>query len=88
MACGLGLFLSLIVDGSVLELWKLTGERKKAQAQIEETKKQIAHLQQELIRAQDPEFIQRQARDRFNMVGEHDLLFLFPSESQKETASL
>ncbi len=81
LVCGVSLFMALAANGSLFELWKLHGEREKIFLKIEKAKRQIQDLSQELRLAQDPEFIKRQARDRFNMVGKDDLLFLFPSES-------
>lgn len=41
---------------------------------------QIRGLEKSLIEARDPAFIERQARDRLDLVRENDLVFVFPEE--------
>lgn len=47
------------------------------QVDILDLQKQSSHLDLQLKQAKDPRFIERQARDRLDLVGEHDLLFVF-----------
>ncbi len=48
------------------------------ESQIKDTRKSISHLAGQLKLAKDPTFIERQARDKLDMAGEDDLVFVFP----------
>lgn len=41
---------------------------------------EIGGLSQQLAKARDPSYIERQARDKFDLAGEHDLVFFFSDE--------
>lgn len=49
-------------------------------AEIEQTHENIASLNLQLTQAKDPAYIERQARDRLDLAGEHDLVFVFSDE--------
>lgn len=45
-----------------------------------ETKESIVKLKRLVAQAADPAFIERQARDRLDLAGEKDLVFVFPTQ--------
>lgn len=47
------------------------------QGQILKSKAQAKALDVQIKQAKDPSFIERQAKDKLDMVGEHDLVFVF-----------
>lgn len=49
----------------------------KIQKQILDSKQQAKALDMQIKQAKDPSFIERQAKDKLDMVGEHDLVFVF-----------
>jgi len=46
--------------------------------QILKAREQAKLLDMQIKQANDPSFIERQAKDKLDMVGEHDLVFVFP----------
>lgn len=73
-------FLSLLLNGSFLQLYGLDRDREILRNQIGELRHQIAFVDQQLILAKDPQFIQRQALDKYDLVSDHDLVFVFADE--------
>lgn len=71
---------SLVVNGSLLRLWGLHRDHQKLEDSIVATKSEIRSLDGQLLQAKDPAFIERQARDKFDLAGEHDLVFFFSDE--------
>jgi cell division protein FtsB len=72
--------LNLVVDGSLYRLWTLHREHGKIQANIVTLEQQNAKLKAQLQKAKDPAFLERDARDRFDLVSEGDLVFVFSEE--------
>lgn len=77
------LFLSLVASGTLLQLWGLHRNIKKIDVETQATTLKLQSLQKDLLRAQDPDFIEKQARERFDLVHEGDLVFVFSQESKK-----
>lgn len=76
--CSCILFYNLFLSGSIVKIWRLRTDQTRLENQIQLVKTQNIELVQKIKQAQDPEFIQRQAIDRFDMVSENDLVFYFP----------
>jgi cell division protein FtsB len=74
------IILNLIIDGSLLRLWTLHRDYKTIQNNIAQTEQQNAKLKIQLAKAKDPAFLEREARDRFDLVSEGDLVFVFSEE--------
>jgi cell division protein FtsB len=72
--------LSLLFNGGLLKLYSLHRDHQRLTDQIQSVRMQISELDQQLKRAKDPAFIERQALDRYDLVEEHDLLFVFADE--------
>ncbi|AGH94934.1 hypothetical protein A11Q_714 [Pseudobdellovibrio exovorus JSS] len=47
------------------------------ESQILKSREQAQLLDMQISQAKDPSFIERQALDKLDMVGEHDLVFVF-----------
>lgn len=78
----------LILDGSALRLWGLHRDHQVISTRIEEARRRSRQLEFRIQEAQQPEFIERAARDQFDLVKEGDLIFIFSdegSESQEKT---
>ena len=69
--------LGLFIDGSALRLWSLHREHAILLDKIEQAKTRLTRLQFKIQKAQQPEFIERAARDQFDLVREGDLIFFF-----------
>ena len=79
--CCLGIFIvSIILNGNVFRLWGLHRDFDRITSDIAQTKTNIAGLSGQLKQAKDPAFIERQARDKLDLAGEHDLVFVFPEQ--------
>ena len=72
--------LNLIVDGSLLRWWSLNRDYNLIQKNIQTLEQQNAKLKVQLHKAKDPMFLEREARDRFDLVSEGDLVFVFSEE--------
>lgn len=73
--------LSLIANGTFLQLYRLHRDQAVLHEQIRETKNHIVDLDKQLKMAKDPVFIERQALDNYDLVDEHDLIFVFSDEA-------
>ena len=67
-------------NGGLLNLYSLHRDFNRLNQQIETVQAQILDLDQQLKRAKDPAYIERQALDRYDLVEEHDLVFVFADE--------
>lgn len=72
----------MVIDGSVFRLMSLYREDAKIQAGIQSVQNQNQDIRDRLHKARDPAFIERVARDRFDLVSEGDLVFVFSEEGE------
>lgn len=72
--------VSVLLDGVLWRLWSLRRDTERLEMVIASTRTSILSLDRQLRQAKDPAFIERQARDRLDLVGENDLIFVFPEE--------
>ena len=77
MVCLVLIFLSLVVEGSLLQLWRLNRQTDQLKLKINEVSLISKNLKMNIRRASDLKYIDRQARDRFDLVGKDDLIFVF-----------
>lgn len=80
MCCLLIFAVSIVLNGNVFRLWGLHRDMDRINAEIQQTHQNIASLSGQLKQAKDPAFIERQARDKLDLAGEHDLVFVFPEQ--------
>lgn len=71
---------TLILNGLLWRLWGLHRDYERLTAEISETEGAIEKLNAQLRQAKDPSFIERQARDKLDLVSEKDLVFVFPEQ--------
>ena len=69
--------ISLFINGTLWRVWGLRRDRATITDQIESTQRQSEKLDVQIKQAKDPSYIERQARDKQDMVGENDLIFVF-----------
>jgi cell division protein FtsB len=74
--------LNLVIDGSLLRLWSLHRDRLGTEEKITALKTKTEEMKLRLKRAKDPAFLEREARDRFDLVSEGDLVFVFSEEEE------
>lgn len=80
VVCFLFFAMSLVFDGILWRLWGLRRDHDRMGSEISSLHGEIRSLDRQLKQARDPAFIERQARDRLDLVGENDLVFVFPEE--------
>lgn len=72
--------ISLFFNGAIWRVWSLHRDLKTIQEQIVASKAQSKALDMQIKQAKDPSFIERQAKDKLDMVGENDLVFVFSDQ--------
>ena len=80
VGCLLVGFISLIGEGSLLQLWRLHQSDKEMSRRIENLRKETENLSMRIKRASDPEFLELEASDYFDVVEKGDLIFVFSKE--------
>ncbi len=77
----LGLVVAnMILDGSLFRLWSLNRDHTAIQEKIQVLQSKNSDLKSRLKKAKDPAFLEREARNRFDLVSEGDLVFVFSEE--------
>lgn len=72
--------LNLVMDGSLFRLWGMHRDFENIKQNIHQLEQQNQKLTVQLAKAKDPAFLEREARDRFDLVSEGDLVFVFSEE--------
>lgn len=78
--CVFVFLVSVVLNGNAFRLWGLHRDQSHIQFEIENAHASITKLNLQLKEAKDPSFIERQARDKLDLAGEHDLVFVFADE--------
>ena len=78
LVCLFVFIISLFLNGGVWKVWSLRRDYSTIGQQITVAQKQSTVLDMQIHQAKDPAFIERQARDKLDMVSENDLIFVFP----------
>lgn len=73
---------SLLIDQSLLNLWRLHRQTNDLVQQSDQLRDKLKNIEQSILKAKDPTFIERLARDRFDLVSEGDLIFIFSENEQ------
>ena len=79
-ACLILVSFGLVLDGSLLRLWALHRDSQEMTEKLLQIEASSASLKRQIARAQDPQYIEQQARERFDLVGEKDLVFVFSDD--------
>ncbi len=69
--------INIILDGSLFRLWGLYRDHKDVQTQVAQLQLSTEEMTMRLKKAKDPSFLEREARDRLDLVSEGDLVFVF-----------
>lgn len=80
VVCFMIFVVSVVLNGNAFRLWGLHRDYSRIQYEIDNTHSTIIQLNSQLKEAKDPSFIERQARDKLDLAGEHDLVFVFADE--------
>ncbi len=77
LVCNILFVVSLFFNGAVWRVWGLRRDLATIAHQITKSKAQSLSLDMQIRQAKDQVFMERQAKDKLDMVGEHDLVFVF-----------
>lgn len=80
LLCLIFALAGILVDGTLYQMWELGVEKKNMQQKILTTEISIKKLQKQIRMAHDPRFIEREARDRFDLVNKDDIVFVFSDD--------
>lgn len=69
-----------LLDGTLYRIWELKNEQTKIQTKMVDTEQVLVKLKKQIKMANDPKFIEREAKDRFDLVEADDLVFVFSDE--------
>lgn len=67
----------VLLDGTLFRIWSLDRDRDRLEERIELVKGAIIEKERHIKEASRSEFIERQARERLDLVREGDLVFVF-----------
>ncbi len=70
--------ITLFFNGTLWKLWSLYRDEERLQNLTLNAKSEIIRVDLQIKQAKDPVYIERQARDKMDLVGDHDLIFVFP----------
>jgi cell division protein FtsB len=82
--CGLLIVVNLLADRSLFHLWSLYTDHVQLQQDIDSLQVRSTELRSKLQKAKDPSFLEKEARDRFDLVSRGDLVFVFTDEQELE----
>lgn len=74
------MFLNFIVDKTLFRVLLLSRDLKIVQNRIQDMETKNTEIQQKIKKAKDPEFIEKELRERLDYTEEGDLIFLFPDK--------
>ena len=80
--CSFVVCMHLILDGSFIRMWNLYNSRKVLENRIRDIQTKNALVKERLKKMYDSRFLEKEIRDRFNLVGEEDIIFIFSEESE------
>jgi cell division protein FtsB len=67
----------LLFDGSLFRLWRLNRDATELNRRMDKLRVESRELDQKIKRAKDPNFIELEAREKFDLASEGDLIFVF-----------
>lgn len=79
--------VNFIGNGNFIRLWNLKTELERLDASVNKNKNEIDRIENNINKSKDPTYIERQAREKLDLVGEDDLVFIFQGEDSGEVAS-
>jgi cell division protein FtsB len=75
--------LSLVSEGSLWRIYRLHKDKSQLNQKIEEEKFKIIKLGAEIKRLDEPQYVERQAREKLELLEKDDLLFIFSGEKNE-----
>lgn len=80
IACLIFLGINIIFDGTLFKIRELYLNKQQLLQASEEIKIKNERIVSILERLKDPTYLEKEARNRLNLAGEGDLIFIFPED--------
>ena len=80
IACVSVVCTHLIFDGTFVRMWNLRSSSKVLESRIKDIQQKNEIVKNRMKKLSDSQFLEREVRDRFNLVGEEDIIFIFSDE--------
>ena len=80
MICAVFLIFNLLIDGTLFQVFYLGRDLKVMKNRIHHFEEKNSDLKKQISRFADPEFIEKEARERLDFAEEGDLIFIFPED--------
>jgi hypothetical protein len=71
---------SVLLNGSLVNLYRLKTDKIKLEKDISESQIEIQRIERSLRSVRDPDYLEKQALDKFDLADENDLVFVFSDE--------
>lgn len=81
IVCAVFLFFTLFIRGSFFKYFKMKTYQVKISQKITAVELSSADLKKKLEKVNDPQFIEKQIKEKFDFVKEGDLVFIFSDKS-------
>lgn len=72
--------IGLIFDGTLFHLWSLYRDSSELKQKTQMTLLNTKELKTKISNANDPQFIELEAHERFELAGENELVFVFSDQ--------
>ncbi len=75
--------IGVVLDGTAFRLWSLNRDHGRLTTRIQDARERSKQLEFKIQKSQELGFIERAARDQFDLVKEGDLVFIFSDEGSE-----
>ena len=72
--------MHLVFDGTFVSMWNLYNSGKVLENRIKDIQQKNEQVENRMKKLSDSRFLEKEVRDRFNLVGEEDIIFIFSDE--------
>lgn len=80
VTCACIVMAGLILDGSLFRLWRLNRDTLELTKRMQVLRTETNQLDKKIKQAKDPNFLEIEAREKFDLASEGDLIFVFSDE--------
>jgi cell division protein FtsB len=78
--CLILVLTGLVIDGNLFRLWKLNRDSHFVADRMDILRTNTKQLDEKIKKAKDPNFLEIEAREKFDLASEGDLIFVFSDE--------
>ena len=80
VVCMFGVSSHLSCSGALARIWNMGVKQKQLTGRLTDLKQKNHLVEEQLSRLSDRHFLEQEAKSRFNLVGERDIVFIFSEE--------